>query len=485
MSPVGVDAAPPPPAPGATTRSPEREPKGGAGEVDRRGLSAGAHLVLAGILSAVLGIAVFYYFVQVPTYVRTLAPAARVLAIVLSCMFLLFTLLTLVRYSIFLGLAYLASVRSPVSPGSTGSTGEAARLPTVSVLVPAWNEAPRIEKALDSLLAVDYPELEVIVVDDGSTDGTFEKARPFASSPREGRRVTVLRKENAGKFSALNHAFRHASGDLVLCVDADSHLDPSSVRRLVRRFDDPAVGGCAGQVRVRNRGTLTTLFQALEYVLLNGMPRQFQNFFGTVLIAPGPIAMFRRSLLEEVAARWPGSDGPWQNDTFAEDADLTMRVLLTGRKVVYEPRAIAFTAAPARTFALLNQRYRWVRGTIQSTSKAWRSWRETPGAPPSLPFWFGHQIFDALVWPAVNLIGLALLTALTLLSGPAASVLAWLLLITAIDLNAAAFCVKLERDSPRLLLLIPLFRFYFNVVLDVSKIFAVYDELRGRRMTWS
>jgi cellulose synthase/poly-beta-1,6-N-acetylglucosamine synthase-like glycosyltransferase len=146
--------------------------------------------------------------------------------------------------------------------------------PLVSVLVPAYNEGYRIADTLRSILALDYPSFEVLVVDDGSEDDTLAVATGIASRDR---RVRVFRKPNGGKSSALNTGFRESNGAFVLCVDADSQLEPNALRRMVRLLEDSEVGIVAGQVRVRNRSTLVSKLQALEYALMNGMPRLAQS----------------------------------------------------------------------------------------------------------------------------------------------------------------------------------------------------------------
>jgi poly-beta-1,6-N-acetyl-D-glucosamine synthase len=373
---------------------------------------------------------------------------------------------------------------------------ERAVWPGVSILVPAYNEAGRIEKAIEAALALDYPALEVIVVDDGSADDTFARASPY-SGLHGAKRVTVLRKENGGKWSALNLAFHHASHELIVCVDADSQLAPDSLKLLARHFDDPDLGGCCGQVAVRNCSNVITRLQALEYHLLNGLLRQAQSAFSMVLVAPGPLSMFRRKVLEEVWTTWgsaqelpitrPGRrvSGPWEDDTFAEDADLTLNVLLTGHGVTYEPLAISRTTAPDWTFRLLNQRYRWTRGNFQAAAKAWRRWQEARHPPRTLPLWLGAFFIETLLWPALNLFGLLMFVAVTVIGGVHASVVVWLLVLIAVDLNEAAFSARLERADLRMLGVSLFTRVYYNVLLDVGKVFALLDELRRKQMRWS
>jgi cellulose synthase/poly-beta-1,6-N-acetylglucosamine synthase-like glycosyltransferase len=459
--------------------------------VERSTRGAAVHVAFSLLASILLAVAQLYAFTQMAVFVETSPGPARVLFAIVASAFLLFTLVALVRQSALMMLAYGGATMTSRRP-----LAERTSWPGVSVLVPAFNEAGRIEKALEAMLATDYPSLEVIVVDDGSSDDTFRRAARFAGA-HGGKRVKVLRKENGGKWSALNLAFHHASGELVVCVDADSQIAPDSLKLLARHFDDVALGGCCGQVAVRNAGTLIARLQALEYHLLNGLLRQAQSAFATVLVAPGPLAMFRRSVLEDVWKTWGTAQvlpvtaperrvyGPWEDDTFAEDADLTLNVLLTGHGVIYEPQAISRTSVPEWTFPLLNQRYRWTRGNFQAAAKAWRRWHEAPRAPRLLPVWLAVLLFDTLAWPAVNLFGMAAFLTIVAVYGLHLSQVLWFLALTAIDLNEAVFSARLERAGLALVKLSPVSRVYYNVLLDVNKFFALYDELRGRGMRWS
>jgi biofilm PGA synthesis N-glycosyltransferase PgaC len=475
-------------APGGV--SPRTRGVGREGDAGRPG-AAVVHLVVSLVAFVVLGVAQLYAFTGMAIFAEVSPVPIRVTFAVLASSFLVFTVVALVRQSALMTFAYGGAANAARLPFA-----ERADWPGVSVLVPAHDEARRIEKALEALLAVDYPALEVIVVDDGSTDDTFARASRY--SGRHGaKRVRVLRKENGGKWSALNLAFHHASEELVVCVDADSQLAQDSIKLLARHFEDARLGACCGQVAVRNCSNVITRLQALEYSLLNGLQRQAQSAFGKVLVAPGPLAMFRRRVLEEVWVAWgqpqalpiaqPGAriNGPWEDDTFAEDADLTLNVLLTGHAVTYEPRAISRTSVPERTFHLLNQRYRWTRGNFQAAHKAWRRWHEAPRAPRMLPVWLGTFLFETLAWPTLNLFALLAFLTVVAVSGLHAWQVVWFLALTALDLNEAAFSARLERADLRMLLVAPVNRVYYNVLLDVNKLFALYDELRGRRMRWS
>ena len=372
--------------------------------------------------------------------------------------------------------------------------GASGPLPPVSILVPAHNEGETIEAALRSLIRTDYPSLEIIVVDDGSTDQTFALAKPFEGE-HGGCTVRVYRKPNGGKWSALNFAFSRSLHELVLCVDADSRLEPRAIGGLVAHMKDPQVGAVAGQVRVRNRVNTITRLQGLEYVMANGLIRMAQSATGTVLVVPGPIGLFRRSVLEEVYIRFgsganyrePGEvEGPFEGDTFAEDFDLSVAILALGAKCVYEPAAVSHTKAPDWSFRLLNQRYRWGRGTLQVLRKYSRRSRVNPEfRRPRLLAWLGlTYALELVILPAVQACGVALLIGTVAAGGSVVPLLGWFGAFMFLNFNAAAFFLALHRDRLSSLAVLPLYDLYHGLLLNCGWVIALVDEFRGRRMRW-
>ncbi len=368
------------------------------------------------------------------------------------------------------------------------------RWPLVSILVPAFNESDTIAPALDSLLRLNYPRYEVIVVDDGSTDDTFERARPFEGDYGKCR-ISVFHKPNGGKWSALNFAFNRSRGDLLLCVDADSKLDPHSVRLMVGRMADPGIAAVAGQIRVRNRTNLLTCLQALEYIMSSGALRMAQSYHETVLVVPGPLGLYRRAVLEAVCRRWglAGSPtkaghvyGPLASDTFAEDFDLSLAVLTLGGRIVYEPFAVSHTKAPDWTSALISQRYRWARGTIQVLRKLVRRTRAEPQLiRPKLVAWLALTYgADILLLPLAYCIGAVIMCIFLVSGGGALPILLSATPILLLSFNGALYCVVLHGDRFRLLGTLLVYDFYHGFMLNGTWVIAVLDEMRGVRMRW-
>lgn len=393
------------------------------------------------------------------------------------------------RWCLFFILAFFAHERGRRRPVPLS-----AELPPVSILVPAHNEGGTIEAALRSLLDLDFPGIEIIVVDDGSTDETLERAKSF-EGVYDAHKVRVYTKPNGGKWSALNYAFHRSTSELILCVDADSRLEPQALRRLAARMSDPRVVAVAGQVRVRNRVNLLTRLQGLEYVIANGLVRMAQSLTGTVLVVPGPIGLFRRAALEEVYIRFgsrgpaagPGQvDGPFEGDTFAEDFDLSLALLALGGECVYETHAVSQTKAPDWSFRLISQRYRWCRGTIQVLRKYWRRCRVEPELRrPRLLAWLGITYgLELLVLPLVNA-GAAIFGLLYLAGGGnVIPLLGWIAAFMLLNLNAAAYFVACHNERLRTLAVLPFYDLYHGFMLNGGLVIAAIDEMRGRSMRW-
>lgn len=400
--------------------------------------------------------------------VMPLGPASTVILAVLFG----FLLLLACRHLVMLGLAAWDHWMQP-RPPALGASGAAA-LPFVSIIVPAFNEAPMIRNVLESLLAIDYPRFEVVVVDDGSSDNTFLRALPFQRR-RPDVQYRVLAKANGGKFDALNHGIAQARGEIVVCIDGDSVLQPDALRHCIAYFDDPRMGAVAGNVRVVNRGTVWSAMQALEYVTGYGLLKRAQSAARVVTIVPGPLGAFRKSALSQVN----GYDG----DTFAEDFDLTLKLLSAGWHIAYEPRAVVLTEAPERTLELLRQRYRWTRGSLQVLLKR-KQGLFTPRQAPLKFLGMWYLMIEYLLWPALHVAAQLLFVAGGLLLGVQELILFWWLQLILLESAVVAFCVAVEDEAPALVAISPLFRIFYLVVLDVARLFAAVEEFGRVRMSW-
>jgi cellulose synthase/poly-beta-1,6-N-acetylglucosamine synthase-like glycosyltransferase len=351
---------------------------------------------------------------------------------------------------------------------------ETLDLPPVTILVPAYNEGAVIQGSIRSLLELDYPRFEILVIDDGSKDDTYVKASVYEGD--HGRAVVrVITKPNGGKARALNTGIAAATSAFVLCMDGDSALHPQTLRRAIRHMRDPHIGAVAGSVKVVNRTNLLSSLQALEYIEGLNMVRAAQGFFRLVNIIPGPIGLFRKSALNEV--------GGYDHDTFAEDCDLTLKLLLIGWKIQYEPGSIAYTEAPEKLLDLLKQRYRWTRGILQAISKHKRTLVD-PRRGIGVTFTLWYMIFEGIAWPAMNCFANGLFVYVATRYGTALPLVLWWAQLTVLDLAAALYCVVVEEER---LMLIPyaiFYRAFFALTIDVAKLFATFEELFKLRMDW-
>lgn len=347
-------------------------------------------------------------------------------------------------------------------------------LPMVSLVVPAYNEGPVIQPALRSLLLLDYPNYEILVIDDGSTDDTYEKALAVARESHDVP-IRVITKRNGGKANALNTGMAQARGEFVLNMDGDTKLSRNTLRACIRHFEDPSVGAVAGNVKVLNRENLWTKVQALEYIEGLAMARRAQSFMRAVNIIPGPLGIFRKTVLQQV--------GGYDHDTFAEDCDLTLKLLMRGWHIAYEPTAIAWVETPSGLLDLLKQRYRWTRGILQATRKHKSAlWRPRKAGINFFILWY--MLFEGIVWPFSTVLGSIFFVYIGLQYGVVIFLFYWWLQLTMLDIVAASYCVIVEEEDPSLIFYSVIFRLFYITIIDVSKVFATIEEWRGTAMTW-
>jgi poly-beta-1,6-N-acetyl-D-glucosamine synthase len=346
--------------------------------------------------------------------------------------------------------------------------------PFVSIIVPAYNEGEVIESSIASLLELRYPYYEVIAVDDGSTDDTYERMRRLEGN-HFGVKVSAFRKENSGKADALNYGIRRSRAPIIVCMDADSRLAPESLRYAVGHFADENVGAVAGNVKVVNRDNLWTKLQALEYIEGLNIVRKAQGWFRSVNVIPGPIGIFRRAVLERI--------GGYDSDTFAEDFDLTVKILAGGWRIEYEPKAIAYTEAPEALLDVIKQRYRWNRGILQTLRKQKRLlFRSEGNVTTSISLWY--MLFEGLAWPVMNIFANLFFVWIALVYDMTRLVVLWWLLLTILDVIVAVHAIVMEKEDLKLTPYSLFYRFFYILIIDVCKVFATLEELVGLDMAW-
>ncbi|WP_329039338.1 glycosyltransferase [Streptomyces sp. NBC_01725] len=339
----------------------------------------------------------------------------------------------------------------------------------VTVLVPAYNERECIANTVRSLMESDHP-IEVIVIDDGSTDGTADIVEAMWLPG-----VQVVRQVNSGKPAALNNGIAHAGHDLVVMMDGDTVFEPSTVRELVQPFGDPRVGAVAGNAKVGNRDTLIGAWQHIEYVMGFNLDRRMYDVLRCMPTIPGAVGAFRRQALERV--------GGMSEDTLAEDTDITMAMHRDGWRVVYAERARAWTEAPESVQQLWSQRYRWSYGTMQAI---WKHRRAVIERGPSgrfgrvgLPLVSLFMVLFPLLAPLIDVFLLY-----GLIFGPTRNtVIAWLGVL-AVQAVCAAYAFRLDGERMIHLISLPLQQILYRQLMYVVLLQSWITALTGGRLRW-
>ncbi len=336
----------------------------------------------------------------------------------------------------------------------------------VSVIVPAFNEAANIAATVRSLISSDYPYLEVIVVDDGSTDGTAEIVRRMRLP-----NVYVTTQRNAGKPAALNTGIQLARGELLVLADGDTVFQPDTIYNLVQGFADMRVGAIAGNTKVANRRGWLGRWQHIEYVIGFNLDRRFFDVARCMPTIPGAVGAFRAEVLHQVMGV--------SSDTLAEDTDLTMAVLRAGWRVTYEEHAIAWTEAPSTMRVLWRQRYRWCYGTMQAMWKHRHGIYERNGMRRGLLYLAIFQVALPLAAPAVDVFALYGLLFLPWYQMAAA----WLGLL-ALQTFTAAVAFKLDGESWRPLWTIAFQQIVYRQMMYLVVVQSAVTALIGNRLRW-
>ncbi len=360
--------------------------------------------------------------------------------------------------------------------------------PFVSVIVPAFNEEKVIIRTIEALIASDYPKFEVIVVDDGSTDRTFDVA---ADNFKDAPLVALYKKENGGKAAALNFGWRRAKGEVIIALDADTLFTPTTIGAMAHRFADERLGALAGNAKVGNRINIVTKWQALEYVTSQNFDRRAFSLLNSITVVPGSVGAWRRSILEET--------GGFSSDTLAEDQDLTIQVRRLGYVIGYEESAVGLTEAPDSLRNLAKQRFRWSYGTLQCMWKH-RTALLNPRCGSlglvAMPNVWIFQVFFPLISPFMDLMFIWTLI------GAAMSyfehqreydhtptnlnqVLFYYALFLAVDWVGALIAFLMEKKEQKSLLVWLLIqRFGYRQVMYWVMVKAVWTAIRGAVVGW-
>lgn len=336
--------------------------------------------------------------------------------------------------------------------------------PIVSIIVPAHNEEKVIEGTLQTLFEISYPNREIIVVNDGSTDRTEQIVKPYALKGK----LSLINLPHGGKTLAMNAALRIARGELIVVIDADSHPERKAVSNAVSHFEDPSVVAVAGNVRVGNRVKLLTKLQALEYLRGINLRRRAFDLLNCVDVIPGAMGIFRKDAISAV--------GSYDTGTVTEDMDLTMKLLKPRDTLSYEPNCISYTEAPETIRDLIRQRIRWYGGTLQTLVKHrghW--WRHGTLSAIFIPYVYLSMFFV----PTVEIAALAL-GVFWAVRGLWFGLVGVIALSVAYEFISSFVAIYLDKDDMRLIWVTIPYVIFYRYLVDIARFQAFYAAFKHR-----
>ena len=353
----------------------------------------------------------------------------------------------------------------------------ADKMPLVSIIVPAYNEEVNAVRTVNSLLMQDYPNLQVVFVDDGSKDSTY---KTVDNAFKDTTNVKVYTKENGGKASALNVGIAKANSEFVVCIDADTQLKTDAVSKLMQKFTSEKIAAVAGNVKVGNEINMITKWQSIEYITSQNFDRRAFDLLDCITVVPGAIGAFRKAAVIEA--------GGLTTDTLAEDCDLTMRLHRIGYEVRNCTDAISYTEAPETMKQFMKQRFRWSFGVIQCF---WKH-RDALFNPKyknygmvAMPNILIFQMILPFLAPLADLILVLSLVAagFGLIPASISHIVIYYIIFTLVDVAGAALAFAFEKeDYKKLIWMIPqrlVYRqlMYYIIIKSFSK--AIKGELQG------
>jgi cellulose synthase/poly-beta-1,6-N-acetylglucosamine synthase-like glycosyltransferase len=342
--------------------------------------------------------------------------------------------------------------------------------PTVTVMIPAYNEEKVIARTIETVLESTYPDKEIIVIDDGSKDRTEQIARSY-----ENKGVKVIRRPNGGKATALNHGLLFARGEVVIIVDADSQICKNTLIELVQPFRNPKVAAVAGNIKVLNRCNILTRCQALEYISGINIYRRALDVFGSVAVVPGALGAYRREAIE--------GSGFYDSDTLVEDFDITMKALKTGQVVQASSSSISYTEAPQAVGEFIKQRLRWYRGNFQALWKHHDAAFNTRyGFLQKLSF--PYMVISMTFLPLAGLV--TLIAAISvIIGGHGMMLLTTSCFFFILQLMLSALAISLDDEDQKLTPYAVFFVFGYKQLCDFIMIKSFIDVIFRRKLKWT
>lgn len=346
--------------------------------------------------------------------------------------------------------------------------------PLVSVVVPVYDEEKVVEQTLKSITLSNYPSVEIIVVNDGSKDSSSKVVRDFIKNNNRSE-ITLIEQKNMGKFAALNTGFKHANGEIIVCIDADTIITRRTISAFVKHFRNDKTGAVSGNVKVGNQVNFLTKLQEVDYRTALNLERRAFSLLNSVFVVPGAIGAWRRSAVLEA--------GGFTGATLTEDGELGMRLLKLGYLIDFESRAIGLTEAPEKLSPLIKQRFRWTFGSLQTL------WLHK-----DMLFRPKYGFFGMLVLPYtvfVQIPNLFLSPIFEFLAIPLAIFVSYQLVLTMIVILALSrlllfvVAAKLGGESTKLAAFVLPHRFFYQFIWYFVFDVAVWTALKGSFIAWT
>lgn len=342
----------------------------------------------------------------------------------------------------------------------------------ISIIIPARNEEERISSCIESVLDNNYPWKEIIVVDDGSTDGTYLVAKRYEETGL----VKVVRKDPSGyKASAINYGLLFSKGEIILSLDADTLISRDSLEWVSRCFEDEKIVAASGNLRVLNRDiNILTKLQAYEYFIAFEMGRRTQALLRTLLIIPGAASIYRRNLLESLG---------FLDRTSAEDFDVTLKFHKVKGKLIFMPEVLAWTEVPEGWRSWIRQRIRWSRGQLYSLKRHRQLFfRRRFGMPgligaPDMVLMDIALLFGWFIWLVWIILTMTPIYNLVMLLIPVLSYSEVLSIST-------SRIVSKDPEPLRILFLFPLVSFFYRPLYNIVRYVGYIYEVLGKPMKW-
>jgi cellulose synthase/poly-beta-1,6-N-acetylglucosamine synthase-like glycosyltransferase len=342
--------------------------------------------------------------------------------------------------------------------------------PSLTVLVPSYNEEKVLKRTLESIIESSYPDKEIIVIDDGSKDMTYRIAQEFIN-----RGVKVIHRPNGGKATALNHGLLFARGEIIVIVDADSQICKNTLVELVKPFRNPEVAAVAGNIKVINRHTILTKCQALEYIASINIFRRALDVFGSVTVVPGALGAYRRDTLV--------GSGVYDPDTLVEDFDVTLKALKSGKIILASTSSISYTEAPQTVKDLYKQRIRWYRGNFQALWKHRDAiYNSRYGFLQRLSF--PNIAISMLFLPAAGMINIVA-TIVIIIRGQGIVLVPTFLFFCFLQFLLCILALHLDDEDKKLALYTPFLLIGYKQMCDFIIIKSLFDVIFRRNLKWT